>query len=292
MMWRCESANYYESITVSQKPGLFQRTGPLRSDLGLSSVEQLQCFFPMSGYTTGADGCCITLSIWLQTKASHPHKDRKLQHDTNSFSWSLYGETSGNQFPNSSWHHSFNRFASSWNSQTERNLKSSKARTEHQKLKTNKTNVLGMVLQPNCFSSTSSASCQQPATLAAHRAALQVVMLGVRPARIISLAVQMAETHGAGVWQKSRFQQNEVRSSRGCSCFVPNVSLRSSSGHLLNPPRMRITRSHLSNISYSGRNAIEVLSKERLGLWIFKKDTPLKFTMATLDTPKTINLLV
>lgn len=91
----------------------------------------------------------------------------------------------------------FNKFASAWNSQTERNLKSSQALAEHRTPKT-EDYVLGMVLQPNCFSSNSSASCQQPATLAAHRAALQVVMLGVRPARIISLAVQMAETQGAG----------------------------------------------------------------------------------------------
>ena len=33
---------------------------------------------------------------------------------------------------------------------------------------------------------------------------------------------------------------------QGCSCLVPDDSLHCSSKHLLNPPRMRITRTHLS----------------------------------------------
>ena len=44
-------------------------------------------------------------------------------------------------------------------------------------------------VESRSFSNNSSASCQRPAALAAHRAALQLAMLGVRPARIISLDV-------------------------------------------------------------------------------------------------------
>jgi hypothetical protein len=46
-----------------------------------------------------------------------------------------------------------------------------------------------MQIESRSFSNNSSASRQRPAALAAHRAALQLAMLGVRPARIISLGV-------------------------------------------------------------------------------------------------------
>ena len=77
-MWICELKTRIvnpKSLWMARRTchDFFSPNSPLRSDLGLSPVEQLQCFFPMSGYTTGADGRCITLSIWLQTKASHPH---------------------------------------------------------------------------------------------------------------------------------------------------------------------------------------------------------------------------
>ena len=108
--------------------------------------------------------------------------------------WSLYGET---------WANPFSELVTSWTSTNLLLLGIVKQNGtwNHPKLLLNTKNWRQCVgnLQPNCFSSNSSASCQQPATLAAHRAALQVVMLGVRPARIISLAVEMAETQGAGV---------------------------------------------------------------------------------------------
>lgn len=299
----CEYVNYQycESITVSQNPSewwvlpwLFQRKTPLRSDLSLSPVEQLQCFFPMSGDTTGADGCCITLSIWLQTKASHPHNsmETKLQHHWHSASFNpglcmvKHGQI---RF----WTRdimNFNKFASAWNSQTERNLKSSQALAEHRTPKT-EDNVLGMVLQPNCFSSNSSASCQQPATLAAHRAALQVVMLGVRPARIISLAVQMAEKKRCRSLPTSRLQQNQVWSSQGCSCFVPDDSLRCSSGRLLNPPRIKTIRTRLS-MSHTAIATPQCSVQRKIGIVNLEKRYTPEIYHGYTGYPKTITLLV